>query len=409
MNLRYLATTVAFLATGFIVPNASAEEASPVVKITPSGQYMARARFSQNKDFASDTNRESVRHRARLGLKFDFGPTLSTFVQVQDVRVWGEETNTLGDFSADGLDLHQGYLDAKHENGFRLRIGRQEIAYLNHRLIGTVGFVEQARSFDAIRISYTPADSPLVADFFYARLVDNIPAASTASDNLFAGMATYTANPAFIPSVTVVADTSAADIDRTRVTVGVHVKGKVDSGLHYEVEGYYQAGSMAGDVSIAAWMAAANAKYAFGGEMKPFVKLFGEFLSGDDDPTDADIKSFDTLFATNHKFYGEMDFFLNIPGNTGQRGLMDVGLAAGLQPLPELAAMVTFHNFQAMDDQGGAAAMGQEIDTKLVLKPMKHLSLDFVYGVFLPGDGNPAGNGDPDVEHFFYTTVNAKF
>ena len=40
-----------------------------------------------------------------------YGPlpkNLSAFVQIQDVRLWGSESNTLGDFSADGLDLHQG-------------------------------------------------------------------------------------------------------------------------------------------------------------------------------------------------------------------------------------------------------------------------------------------------------------
>ena len=36
---------------------------------------------------------------------------MRAFAQIQDVRVWGEETNTLADFSADRFDLHQAWVE----------------------------------------------------------------------------------------------------------------------------------------------------------------------------------------------------------------------------------------------------------------------------------------------------------
>ncbi|MEZ4271440.1 MAG: hypothetical protein R3C68_08410 [Myxococcota bacterium] len=36
--------------------------------------------------------------------------------------------------------------------------------------------------------------------------------------------------------------------------------------------------------------------------------------------------TFDALFTTGHKFYGYMDRFVNIPGSTGNQGLIDAAL-----------------------------------------------------------------------------------
>jgi hypothetical protein len=55
--------------------------------------------------------------------------------------------------------------------------------------------------------------------------------------------------------------------------------------------------------------------------VKPSVILWGEYLSGDGTPS----KAFNTLVATNHKLYGEQDYFPSVPKNTGNNGLIDVG------------------------------------------------------------------------------------
>ena len=68
----------------------------------------------------------SMRTRAQVTASLDRNVT--AFVQLQDVRIWGEETNTLGDFSAHGLDLHQGYIDVRSSGPtvFSGRAGRQD-------------------------------------------------------------------------------------------------------------------------------------------------------------------------------------------------------------------------------------------------------------------------------------------
>ena len=48
--------------------------------------------------------------RSRLNLKFNNEGSYA-FVQVQDARIFGSETNTLDDGSADATDYHQAYFN----------------------------------------------------------------------------------------------------------------------------------------------------------------------------------------------------------------------------------------------------------------------------------------------------------
>src|SRR3990172_1697052 len=69
--------------------------------------------------------------RVRIDLSAGLERDMALFVQVQDVRFWGEETNTLNDFRADNFDLHQGYVDLRSDarGDWRGRVGRPEAPF----------------------------------------------------------------------------------------------------------------------------------------------------------------------------------------------------------------------------------------------------------------------------------------
>ncbi len=69
-------------------------------------------------------------------------------------------------------------------------------------------------------------------------------------------------------------------------------------------------------------MFALNIKYKFDSPVKPTIGVGIDYLSGDDG-TDDDYNVFNTLYATNHKYYGFMDYFINLPNDTYGKGLMD--------------------------------------------------------------------------------------
>lgn len=400
-------TLAAIVAVALVSAPPPAAADNDGVELAPMAEVLVRFRHAEGHDFTDGGVTNTVRQRARLGLSVNFLQRVAAFVQMQDVRTWGEETDTLGDYDADGLDLHQGYLDFALSPGMRLRVGRQEISYLNQRLVGAVGFAEQARSFDAARWSLTGMGKSLNVDLFYARTRDAAPADYTGATDVFAGFLQYRVTPGFVPALIAVSDVSGP-MDRVRVTGGLLVLGVFDFGLAYQVEGYYQGGRAADGLSYAAWFAAVRARYTVDFGVKPYLELFADVASGDDDPSDKDVHAFDTLFATNHKFYGEMDLFTNLPLHTQQRGLIDLGAAIGVSLGDDLDLVATQHLFSVPVTRGGPGTLGVETDMKGVWRLAPHLTWDLVYAVFVP-EGGLTGDGPSDPEHFVYSTLTAAF
>jgi hypothetical protein len=96
------------------------------------------------------------------------------------------------------------------------------------------------------------------------------------------------------------------------------------------------------------------------------VSLWYDHLSGDADPDDGTVRVFDTLFATNHKFYGFADLFLNIPRDTGGRGLRDLALKWSLDGPAGTSIGADFHAFRAAAGSGLATArLAEELDLTL--------------------------------------------
>ncbi len=96
---------------------------------------------------------------------------------------------------------------------------------------------------------------------------------------------------------------------------------------------------------------------------KATVTLWYDYLSGDDDPGDGETKVFDTLFATNHKFYGFADLFLNIPAHTGGLGLQDMAVKLAYRPEGPWSFGADLHSFRVAEEGSlSGAHLGEEID-----------------------------------------------
>ena len=95
-----------------------------VASITPLLQYRLRFLAHSGKDLAPGGTFDAFSHRARLGMKVRALRWFSAMIQLQDVRLWGEETNTLGDYRADGFDVHQAWAAADCPYGLGIKAGR---------------------------------------------------------------------------------------------------------------------------------------------------------------------------------------------------------------------------------------------------------------------------------------------
>ncbi len=314
----------------------------------------------------------SMRTRAQLSAKLD--RNLSAFVQVQDVRIWGEESNTLGDFVANGFDLHQGYVDLRSSGPteFSGRAGRQEVSFGGQRLVGTVDWVQQGRAFDGLMLGAN--GSALKLDVFAAVIANDFTAAHD-NDEYFAAAYGQWKTPSlgvldlygFYNSVPI------DSLKTSQFTMGGRWWGDIGP-IRFRFEGSYQTGKRAA-TNVRAFMAGARVAAVFAGG-KADVTLWYDYLSGDSDTSDDEIKVFSTLFATNHKFYGLADYFLDIPAHTDGRGLQDMAFKASVQPHSAVTLRTEVHSFRAAESEGlSSDRFGEEVDLTAAYRYSGNLTL----------------------------------
>jgi hypothetical protein len=315
--------------------------------------------------------------RTRIGLLATLNPGVRAFVQLQDARAFGEQPSTMHG-SASQIDLHQGYVELSTALGgapLALRVGRQEIVLGNERLVGAVGWSNTGRSFDAARLTLG-APGGWSGGGFVATLHESNPRFRSANvshlenDHWFSGA--YLARGA--AEVFGLYDRNAhfgAYTEVNRATVGGRLQAPARTPAFASVEGAYQFGTQRAQVSqhsvtsqdIGAWFAGARAGLRTGAAVLPSVGVGLDYLSGDADALGSSYGAFQTLYATNHRYYGYMDLFLDPAAATRHRGLVDamVNVRAGLGTLGTLE--IDVHRFSLADAAGlENGEIGWELD-----------------------------------------------
>ena len=245
--------------------------------------------------------------RTRLSVDALLAAHARAFVQVQDVRFWGEAGNTTG--SLDNIDLHQAFIELGSDSSLlAARIGRQEASYGEERLIGALDWVQGGRAFDGARIRLHAGRS--TADLMGFQVGE---VAAAVPDERFYALY-YTLRPIPAAAVDVYGmHNRGGGADMEQSTVGGRIAAS-HGALSYRVESAWQGGQRAGR-DVRAWLLAATIRvHAF--DRRAQLALWYDRLSGDADSLDTTTRVFDTLYGTNHKFYGLADVFTNIPLHT---------------------------------------------------------------------------------------------
>jgi hypothetical protein len=258
----------------------------------------------------------------------------------------------------DRLDLHQAYLTLGNPGRFPLtaKVGRQELAYGDERLVGAFDWNNIGRVFDAAKLRYE--QKGLWVDGFAGRQVipryDNFNqpnhydwfwGAYASSDALvswqetqlyFLGRNASGESPLSADRGDLVTRPSPRDI----YTVGARMKslpGKLN-GWDYSVEAAGQFGRFQ-TLDQQAFAAHAGGGYTFADcDIKPRLGIEYNFASGDSDPSDDTHETFENLFPTNHKFYGYMDFF-------SWQNMHNVRFNSAIKPVKGLTISLDYHLF----------------------------------------------------------------
>ncbi|MBI5588829.1 MAG: alginate export family protein [Deltaproteobacteria bacterium] len=354
MKRILLSVFAAAITAAWVVPVSAAD-------VTFSGQYRLRGEYRNNADFtksvaapgsANDHN-DFWDQRVRLTANAKATDDTTVKITLQDSRRWGATqsaaggpglTDTGGAAVAAGgatsasntLDLHESFVNVDNLFGapVSFRAGRQELNYGDQRLVGSFGWSNNGRSFDALKLTYK---SEIVdVDLFESKVREST---TTNTDQDFYGLyATVKAIPnntldlyvlglrdnlhnttpfgwdaGKLASTTVL---GTAKEPEKLYTYGVRLNGAFQA-LDYTVEVPFQAGTVKTDSTVTnnykfgGYAYAVKAGYALPTPVKVRVGAEYDFASGDKDGStataDSKVKTFFNLFPTNHDKLGYMD------------------------------------------------------------------------------------------------------
>ena len=332
------------------------------------------------------------------------GKVVGATVQMQDARVGDKSVGPTGAPFKASFDFRQAFVDIGIAKApVVARLGRQEIAFGDQRLVGAANWLNTGRSFDAARV--TIRSKPAQFDLFAASVVRFLDDEfdKSGNGNRFAGA--YVTSGAILPQGTAEpyvfwrrdvnqrAETGVLDTLQ-QVTTGARLVGKLPARLDYNVEMDLQRGSLGPD-SVRAWAGHWYIRETLPGRGTPRVSTEYNYASGDAEPADGIRGTFDQLYPTAHDKYGLAD-------QVGWRNIHDVRVGFDITPIKATLVTLNYHSYwlaQARDAlyaasgtplarvPGGAAStrVGQEIDVQVARPLTPYLALAAGYSHLMPG------------------------
>lgn len=261
----------------------------------------------------------------------------------------------------DTLDLVNAFVDVTlhpdESSDLVLRAGRQELLFGKQRLISPLNWSNNRRTFDGFRAKWSSTESSHRLDAFITHPVQAKKYDfNDANDNqIFWGLYDQIAmEHEHVESVDLYllglhrrgAMFGGVMGNEDRLTLGGRLHGPVGETWAYDVEVATQFGDF-GPQDIQAWMIAADLEIPLNpeSEMKPKAVLGFDYASGDDNPTDGDLGTFNHLFPLGHAYLGFIDV-------VGRQNVMAVRGSISAWPVPEkFMVKADLHHFWRADER----------------------------------------------------------
>jgi len=362
------------------------------------------------KDFNSETDMVGDNIlKLRLAVKKEFSKDVFFHIEFQDTRLMFADASVTG-AGTNNFEMFQGFLEVKNILGTKLglKAGRFQMSYGDGRYLGPSFWSINERKYDGVRaqyksesitadVFYTRYNSP--QDFYYLKTLRSYYPLESANNygndvmGFWGNMKINKTNAvdlfAFMESNT------AATSELSRTTAGFNYNGKfgafsafADFAMQFGTSTKIVEDADNVETDINATHMALKLSYM----LKP-IKLSGGLDMFSGQSTDGEINTFSNLLGSKHKFLGMMDYFLSIPGGTGNLGVNDFYFAAAYPKITKkIGASITYHMF--MSNQPGINAedgsefsdFGSEIDFVLTYKVAKGFMVKGGAAVFMQGD-----------------------
>jgi hypothetical protein len=412
-------------------------DVSDDVNVSFGGEIRIREEVWRAFGFSDANDDEFTLYRVFLHSDWRIGDSWRVFVQGKFTDV---SSRDLPGGQRDSLDADEGdiwntfieYNGDTNKTDLTVRLGRQELQLGKQRLISPLDWANNRRIFDGISAQVAGKSSPWKVDAFVTRpVVNDADDFNDWNDDVVFGGVYYTRQftdkkltlDAYLLGLFADSD---APVEQDRYTLGTRVAGAIKGSEHfsYDVETAIQFGDQE-DSDIFAWMATGEVTYRRNDiSWKPWVTAGVDYASGDSDPTDGDVETFNHMFPLGHAYLGFIDA-------VGRQNIIDLRATVGAWPIPnKLMVRGDVHYLMLADDNdglynaGGALSrppflagtstpaneddVGVEIDltAKYIFNPSTNIQVG--YSHFVGGDYISATGADDDID-FFYTQFTFKF
>jgi hypothetical protein len=370
------------------------------------GEFRERAEGFVNSGFVD--GRDDLYYLSRFRFNATAtGKAMAATVQLQDARVGNKSVGPTGTPFTAAFDLRQAFVDVggKAPGTFPIgaRLGRQEIAFGEQRLVGHANWLNSGRTFDAARV--TIKSKPAQIDLFAASVVRILDGEfdKSGNGNRFAGA--YVSSGRILPGgtaepyvfwrrdINLRAETGPLD-SLQQVTTGARLVGKLPARLDYGAEMAVQRGSLGPD-SVRAWAGHWQIRETLPGAKTPHLTAEYNYASGDTDPVDGIRGTFDQLYPTAHDKYGLAD-------QVGWRNIHHLRIGFDITPIRATPISMNYHSYWLAEKRdalyaasgaalarvpGGAASrrVGQEIDVQVARPLTPYLALTAGYSHLVAG------------------------
>ena len=365
------------------------------------------------------TNSFNFAHmRTRLRFDVDVIENVLLVIELQDIRLLGEEGTTVND--TEGLDLKRGEMIFKQVGGIPLDVeaGRFVMKYGNERLVGALEWFDQGRSYDGIKTGYSPQS--WYVDLWAVQIAEF--QLTNIDDEKFFGV--YGGTKEWTPwidaelYVLVIDDNERAPVvgDTFFTTIGTRLFGATGN-WSYTGEFAWQTGDVR-DEDLSAFAFAVTANYVFANvKGKPKIRFEIAYATGDDEPGDGKTEQFQTVLPTNHMHYGYADL-------VGWENMIDFRVGGTINLNPKIFVTLDYHHFRRESSAGAwvnagglvirpgvpgsSKDLGQEVDLQLIWRPSEPVSFLFGWAIFLPGTFVEETGASPTAQ-FGYIQGRVKF
>jgi hypothetical protein len=320
------------------------------------------------------------------------------------------------------LDLQQAFVDGAIPWGLptTLRLGRQELRYGSARLVDVREGPNVRRKFDGGRVLLLPSEAWRV-DVFAVRPSEIEPGIfDDGTDDSQALWGAYAVGtrvllPTALDLYYLGYRNNNADFDQgaareKRHTVGARVWGQ-RSGWDWNWELIYQWGDF-GTGDIDAWSLATDTGYTWQeASWTPRLALSANIASGDRDPTDADLQTFNPLFPRGN-YFSELALL-------GPRNFYNLHTFLSFLPTPRLEVTTDVDFFWRLETTDGiyrpsgallrsgagtdARYVGTEVSLNATFQVNPHISATAIYAHFFPGRYVEETGPSEDIDFFELT------